>query len=121
VIAININGLLAHSTVDYTLEQRYAQSVRHAYTEVAGAKDGVVPVLFDWDRPAEIDENTSQKKASFNFDLQMLQHLVSTAPNERERQRLLQVAQPHACGFLTGVPSEEDGNGTILFAPATSV
>ena len=46
VIAININGLLAHSTVDYTLEQRYAQSVRHAYTEVAGAKDGVVPVLF---------------------------------------------------------------------------
>ena len=45
VIAININGLLAHSTVDYTLEQRYAQSVRHAYTEVAGAKDGVVPVF----------------------------------------------------------------------------
>ena len=46
VIAININGLLAHSTVDYTLEQRYSESVRHAYTEVAGAKDGVVPVLF---------------------------------------------------------------------------
>jgi hypothetical protein len=69
----------------------------------------------DWDRPAEIDEkHTSQKKASFNFDLQMLQHLVSTAPNERERQRLLRVAQPHACGFLTGVPSEEDGNDTIL-------
>ena len=68
-----------------------------------------------WDRPAEIDgEHTSQKKASFNFDLQTLQHLLSSGPNERERQRLLRVAQPHACGFLTGVPSEEDGNDTIL-------
>ena len=37
----------------------------------------------------------------------MLQHLISAAPIERERQRLIRVSQSHACGFLTGVPSEE--------------
>jgi len=68
-----------------------------------------------WDRPTEVSENkTSQKAASFAFDESKLQHLISTAPNDRERQRLIRVAQPHACGFLTGVPSEEDGNDTIL-------
>jgi len=39
---------------------------------------------------------------------------VDNAPSERERQRLLRVAQPHAAGFLTAVPSEDDGNDTIL-------
>jgi len=69
----------------------------------------------EWDRPAGVSEGlVPQKQASFHFDQQMLQHLISTAPNERERQRLIRVAQPHACGFITGVPSEEDGNDTIL-------
>ena len=39
---------------------------------------------------------------------------MDNAPTERERQRLLRVAQPHAAGFLTAVPSEDDGNDTIL-------
>ena len=60
----------------------------------------------EWDRPAGVSERlVPQKQASFHFDQQMLQHLsISTAPNERERQRLIRVAQPHACGFITGVP-----------------
>jgi len=68
-----------------------------------------------WDRPAEVGEDKiSQKQASFTFDEQKLQHLITSATTDRERQRLRRVAQPHACGFLTGVPSEEDGNDTIL-------
>jgi hypothetical protein len=68
-----------------------------------------------WDRPAEVStEHVPQKRASFHFDELMLQHLISEAPTERERQRLARVAQPHACGFITGVPSEEDGNDVLL-------
>jgi len=68
-----------------------------------------------WSRPNEVGPtHVIQKTASFHFDQLMLQHLISNAPNDRERQRLIRVAQPHACGFLTGVPSEEDGNDTIL-------
>ena len=44
----------------------------------------------------------------------MHQYLVSTALDERERQRLLRIAQPHASAFVTAVPSEEDGRDTIL-------
>ena len=40
--------------------------------------------------------------------------LVKDAPSERERQRLLRVAQKHAGAFVTAVPSEEDGKGTIM-------
>ena len=48
------------------------------------------------------------------FDEQVHKYLVDTAPDEREKQRLLRVAQPHAGAFVTAVPSEEDGKGTIL-------
>jgi hypothetical protein len=48
------------------------------------------------------------------FDEQMHKHLVDTAPDEREKQRLLRVAQPHAGAFVTAVPSNEDGNDTLL-------
>ena len=34
--------------------------------------------------------------------------------NDREAQRLRRCAQPHASGFVTAVPSEEDGRDTIL-------
>jgi hypothetical protein len=44
----------------------------------------------------------------------MHQHLVDTAPDDREKQRLLRVAQPHAGSFVTAVPSNEDGNDTLL-------
>ena len=69
-----------------------------------------------WDRPAGVSEELKpQKLASFEFDELMLQRLISQAPTDRERQRLRRVAQPHACGFLIGVPSEEeDGNDAIL-------
>ena len=40
--------------------------------------------------------------------------LVDHAPNEREKQRLRRVAQPHACGYITAVPSDEDGKHILL-------
>ena len=40
--------------------------------------------------------------------------LVEEAPNEREKQRLRRVAQRHACGYITAVPSDEDGKDTLL-------
>ena len=55
----------------------------------------------------------SQKEASFEFDQTMHEFLVSQA-DERAQQRLRPVAQPHACGFLTAVPSDEDGKDTLL-------
>ena len=56
----------------------------------------------------------SQKEASFEFDQTMHDFLVDQAPNEREKQRLRRVAQPHACGYITAVPSDEDGKDTLL-------
>ena len=32
----------------------------------------------------------------------------------RGTQRLRRAAQPHACGFITAVPSDEDGKDTLL-------
>ena len=32
----------------------------------------------------------------------------------RDAQRLRRAAQPHACGFITAVPSDEDGKDTLL-------
>jgi len=67
----------------------------------------------DWVRPLQVgEEHVPQQVASYRFDEQM--HLVDTAPDDREKQRLLRVAQPHAGAFVTAVPSEEDGKGTIL-------
>ena len=40
--------------------------------------------------------------------------LVDRAPTDREAQRLRRVAQPHACGFLTAVPSSEDGHDCLM-------
>jgi hypothetical protein len=68
-----------------------------------------------WVRPAQVaEQHVPQSKASFEFDEKMHKYLVDTAPDDREKQRLLRVAQPHAGGFVTAVPSEEDGKDTIL-------
>ena len=68
-----------------------------------------------WARPVFVSEShTAQDDASLLFDEQMHKHLVDTAPDEREKQRLLRVAQPHAGAFITAVPSNEDGNDTLL-------
>jgi hypothetical protein len=55
----------------------------------------------------------SQKEASFEFDEKMLAYLVDNS-DERGAQRLRRAAQPHACGFITAVPSDEDGKDTLL-------
>jgi hypothetical protein len=69
----------------------------------------------DWVRPGQVSEaHVAQDDASLLFDEQMHQHLVDTAPDDREKQRLLRVAQPHAGSFVTAVPSNEDGNDTLL-------
>ena len=52
--------------------------------------------------------------ASYAFDEEMHKHLVDSAPDEREKQRLLRVARPHAGSFVTAVPSEEDGQDCLL-------
>ena len=50
-----------------------------------------------WARPSEVAEkHVPQSKASFEFDEKMHKYLVDTAPDDREKQRLLRVAQPHA-------------------------
>jgi hypothetical protein len=55
----------------------------------------------------------SQKEASFAFDEKMHAYLVDQA-DTRGAQRLRRSAQPHACGFITAVPSDEDGKDTLL-------
>ena len=40
--------------------------------------------------------------------------LIDNATSDRDAQRLRRAAQPHAGGFITAVPSEEDGNDTVL-------
>jgi hypothetical protein len=68
-----------------------------------------------WVRPIQVPEShISQSAASFRFDKNVHAQLVSEAPSERERQRLLRVAQPHAGAFVTAVPLEEDGKGTLM-------
>ena len=59
-------------------------------------------------------KDVPQSVASFVFDEKRHAFLVSTAPTEREAQRLRRCAQPHANGFITAVPSEEDGRDTLL-------
>ena len=67
-----------------------------------------------WTAPPGLDpEYKSQKEASFEFDKKMHDFLVSQS-DERGKQRLRRAAQPHACGFLTAVPSDEDGKDTLL-------
>jgi len=69
----------------------------------------------DWKQPPGVpDSAPAQKTASFAFDQKVLDYLIDSAPDSRTRQRLRRAAQPHASGFITAVPSEEDGNDTVL-------
>ena len=66
------------------------------------------------DSPAGLPpEYLSQKDASFAFDEKMHAYLVDQA-DTRGAQRLRRAAQPHACGFVTAVPSDEDGKEALL-------
>ena len=68
----------------------------------------------EWSPPPKLPvKYLSQKEASFEFDQKMFEYLVDNA-DVRGAQRLRRVAQPHACGFITAVPSDEDGKDTIL-------
>ena len=71
-------------------------------------------VRFGLLRKGCLSEHVPQSVASFDFDEKRHAVLVSPAPNEREAQRLRRCAQPHANGFITAVPSEEDGRDTLL-------
>jgi len=67
-----------------------------------------------WVQPADLPETyLSQKAASFEFDEKMHTCLVTNA-DIRGKQRLKRAAQPHACGFITAVPSDEDGKDCLL-------
>ena len=67
-----------------------------------------------WTPPANLPaEYLSQQDASFEFDEKMHKYLVDQA-DTRGAQRLRRAAQPHACGFITAVPSDEDGKDTLL-------
>jgi hypothetical protein len=68
----------------------------------------------DWTPPADLPADyLSQKDASFEFDEKMHRYLVDQA-DTRGAQRLRRAAQPHACGFITAVPSDEDGEEALL-------
>ncbi len=68
-----------------------------------------------WTKPAQVSEtHMNQSAASYSFDEEMHKYLVDTAPNDREKQRLLRVARPHAGTFVTAVPSEDDGKDCLL-------
>ncbi len=68
-----------------------------------------------WDRPEQVSEvHVRQAQASYAFDEEMHKYLVDSAPNDREKQRLLRVARPHAGSYITAVPSEVDGQDCLL-------
>ena len=71
-----------------------------------------------WDRPDGVpEEYASQSAASFQFDSTVHAELVAemeAAGKPRESQRLQRLAQPHAGGFVTALPSRHDGYDTIL-------
>ena len=67
-----------------------------------------------WTSPVNLPaEYLSQEDASFEFDEKMHTYLVDQA-DTRGAQRLRRAAQPHACGFITAVPSDEDGKEALL-------
>jgi hypothetical protein len=92
------------------------KSIEHAgFAYTASWHESKRQAKENWIRPLQVHEAyVPQKEASFQFDEQMHKYLVDSAPDDREKQRLLRVAQPHAGGFVTATPSEEDGKDTLL-------
>ena len=67
-----------------------------------------------WVPPPDLPPKyTSQQEASFQFDEKMHTYLIGQS-DVRGAQRLRRAAQPHACGFITAVPSDEDGKDCVL-------
>ena len=66
-----------------------------------------------WPPTAQPEKYFSQKEASFDFDQKVHETLVTNA-DIRGQQRLKRSAQPHSCGFITAVPSDEDGKDCLM-------
>ena len=67
-----------------------------------------------WARPVDQPAKyVSQKEASFDFDQKVHEALVAGS-DIRGQQRLKRSAQPHSCGFITAVPSDEDGKDCLM-------
>ena len=94
----------------------FRKSVEHAdFAYSASWHESRIQSRETWVRPEQVSEvHVRQASASYAFDEEMHKHLVDSAPNEREKQRLLRVARPHAGSFVTAVPSEEDGQDCLL-------
>ena len=92
------------------------KSIEHAgFAYSASFHESMKQAKETWTLPPHVEEkHVPQSKASYQFDEEMFKYLVDSALDERGKQRLLRVAQPHAGGFVTAVPSEEDGKDTIL-------
>ena len=56
----------------------------------------------------------SQKVGSFKKDQEILQTLISEAPNQGERQRLSRLQCEHAGAWVSAVPSTLDGGETVM-------
>ena len=68
----------------------------------------------EWTAPPDLPQYyLSQKEASFEFDKKMHDYLVDQS-DTRGAQRLRRSAQPHASGFISAVPSNEDGKDTVM-------
>ena len=64
--------------------------------------------------PFDVDHYGSQKEASYRIDEKIHKKLIETASDQRERQRLRRLTEPHAGSWITAVPSNEDGYDTVM-------
>jgi len=92
------------------------KSVEHAgFAYSASWHESRIQAQEVWERPDQVSEtHMRQALASYGFDEKMHKYLVDSAPTDREKQRLLCVARPHAGSFVTAVPSEVDGKDCLL-------
>ena len=99
----SLGGLGLRRVVDHA-DAAYAASWREAKTE--SGEDWVLP-------PFDVDHYGSQKEASYRIDEKIHKKLMETASDQRERQRLRRLTEPHAGSWITAVPSNEDGYETF--------
>jgi hypothetical protein len=67
-----------------------------------------------WVPRGDLKEPQSQKFGSFRKDKEILQALLTEAPNQRERQRLNRLQCEHAGAWVSAVPSTLDGGDTVM-------
>ncbi len=97
----------------------FRRTVDHAnFAYTASWHEALSTAQEQWDRPDGVpEEYKPQSVASFEFDQAVHTELVlemETAGKLREAQRLQCLAQPHAGGFVTALPSRHDGHDTII-------